>query len=63
MVRAPPRLAWSLPSSLVSTACSFLGRRLMRPSSTMASSSSMRWMRERMVTKLVSMPPSQRWLM
>ena len=32
----------------------------MRPSASMASSSSMRFTRVRMVAKLVSMPPSQR---
>ena len=42
MLRMPLRLVCSLASSFLSRICSFLGRTSMRPSDSMASSSSMR---------------------
>ena len=60
MLRMPLRLVCSFDSSLRRRICSFFGSTAMRPSASMASSSSMRVTRERMVTKFVSMPPSQR---
>ena len=58
----PVRLRCSFSSSARSFSASFLGSEAMRPSASIVSSACMRLMRLRIVTQLVSMPPSQRWL-
>ena len=58
----PPSVRWSLVISSVSFEASFLVRRSKSPLAWRASSCSRRPIRFLMVTKLVSMPPSQRWL-
>ncbi len=60
ILRMPPSVAWSLPSSSMCLAASFFVIRSKSPAICRASSWSISPMRFLMVTKLVSMPPSQR---
>ena len=62
ILRMPPSVPWSLTISSVSLAASFLVIRSKSPLAWRASSCSSRPIRFLMVTKLVSMPPSQRLL-
>ncbi len=63
MSRIPPRVRWSLSFSRRIMSSSFLVRPEPATSSkSICSSSFMRSRRARTVEKLVSMPPSQRWL-
>ena len=62
ILRMPPSVPWSLVISSVSLAASFLVIRSKSPFCWRASSCSSRPMRFLIVTKLVSMPPSQRLL-
>ena len=62
MLRMPSRLRFSFASSARSFRASFFGSEAMVPSASMFSSCTIREIRLRMVTQLVSMPPSQRWL-
>ena len=62
ILRMPPSVPWSLVISSVSLAASFLVIRSKSPVCWRASSCSSRPIRFLIVTKLVSMPPSQRLL-
>ena len=62
MSRIPPRVFSSFAFSRVSMRISFLVRPSKPPVCSIVSSSFIRWSRLCTVWKLVSIPPSQRWL-